>query len=283
MKSIIEYQDYRQYIQDFYNEQKEFYGLSWRIFAKRAGFISASYLLLICEGKTNLSEEGIEKVASALELAGFERTYFRSLVRFNQAKRATEKQKAFEELTEFGKKYKVRVLNEQMFSYFSSWLNPVLRELVPNITNPKPTEIKRRLFPKVSATEIRESLKFLEESGLLIKNPDGSYTQADKALSSGNREVVSLALRSLHKQMGTFAVAALDEVPITERNASELIIGITQKSYGRIVDELALFRKKIMAIVAEDEGMDRVYSLNLQLFPLTHRNNAPRKMKKDLK
>lgn len=276
MKSIVEYQDYRQYIQDFYKEQKNFYGLSWRIFAKRAGFVSASYLLLICEGKTNLSEDGIDKVAAALELAGFEKVYFRSLVHFNQAKHSDEKQKAFEEITEFGKKYKVRVLNEEMFSYFSSWLNPVLRELVPNITNPKPTEIKRRLYPKASASEIRNSLDFLVESGLLVRNPDGSYKQVDKTLSSGNKDVVSMALRSLHKQMGTFAVDALDNVPISERNVSELVLGLTQKAYNQIVEELAIFRKKVMAIAAADDDMDRVYGLNLQLFPLTHRNNAPR-------
>ena len=37
----------------------------------------------------------------------------------------------------------------------------------------------------------------------------------------------------------------------------------------KIVEELAEFRKKVVAIATEDDGMDRVYRLNLQLFPLT--------------
>ena len=61
MKSIVEYKDYRQYIQDYYDERKRSSAFTWREFAKLAGFASGSYLKLVCDGKTRLMEEGAKK------------------------------------------------------------------------------------------------------------------------------------------------------------------------------------------------------------------------------
>ena len=62
---------------------------------------------------------------------------------------------------------------------------------------------------------------------------------------------------------------AVDEIPPTERNITGLTLGLTGRAYQRIVTELDSFRRKIIAIATEEDGMDQVYRLNLQLFPLT--------------
>ena len=51
MKSITEYQDYRCYMQDYYDERKRVSSFSWREFARIAGFTSPTYLKLVCEKK----------------------------------------------------------------------------------------------------------------------------------------------------------------------------------------------------------------------------------------
>ena len=80
MKSVTEYEDYRIYMQDYYNEKKRLSSFSWREFARASGFTSPTYLKLVCEGKTRLSPQGAEKVGNAMELAGFELEYFKSMV-----------------------------------------------------------------------------------------------------------------------------------------------------------------------------------------------------------
>ena len=52
MKPITEYQDYRLYMQDYYDEKKRLSAFSWRDFSHAAGFSSPTYLKLVCEGKT---------------------------------------------------------------------------------------------------------------------------------------------------------------------------------------------------------------------------------------
>ena len=257
--------------------------MSWRLFAKQAGFASCSYLKLVCQGKANLSDDGIEQVLKAIGLVGYEQTYFRALVRFNQAKKLDERQEALREITEVAKVHQVKVLDEQMFTYFASWLNPVIRELAPNISKTLPSEIARRLVFDVDTSDVRKSLKFLVQSGLLVQNGDGSYSQAEKSISSGNKDVASAALRNFHRQIGTVALDTLDAVPVEERNFSNLILGVTKEAYQKILEEAAAFRRRVVAIATEDEGMDRVYSMNLQFFPLTHKNTSNPKRKKQHK
>ena len=61
MKPITEYRDYRRCMQDFYDERKRTNSFTWREFARLAGFTSPIYLKLVCEGKSSLSELGIER------------------------------------------------------------------------------------------------------------------------------------------------------------------------------------------------------------------------------
>ena len=76
MKPITQYNDYRQYMCDFYEERKRSSYFTWRKFASLAGFVSPTYLKLVCDGKTRLSKPGIAKVARAMGLEGFDYTYF---------------------------------------------------------------------------------------------------------------------------------------------------------------------------------------------------------------
>ena len=66
MKPITDYLDYRCYMQDFYDERKRISAFTWREFARLAGFVSPTYLKLVCEGKTRLKNDGVERTALAM-------------------------------------------------------------------------------------------------------------------------------------------------------------------------------------------------------------------------
>ena len=53
MRPITEYQDYREYMRDFYAERKRSSYFTWRKFASLAGFTSPAYLKLVSDGKTS--------------------------------------------------------------------------------------------------------------------------------------------------------------------------------------------------------------------------------------
>ena len=50
---------------------------------------------------------------------------------------------------------------------------------------------------------------------------------------------------------------------------SGVVLGLTQESYERVKKELLECRRRIIAIATESNKTQRVYRLNLQLFPLS--------------
>lgn len=267
MKPVTEYEDYRIYMQDYYNERKKLSSFSWREFTRASGFTSPTYLKLVCEGKTRLSPQGAEKVGMAMELAGFELEYFKSMVTYCHAKNDQERKNAYESMLELAANNKVKVVDGDAFKYFESWVHPVVRELAPVMSGATPGDIAKRCCQVVSAAEIRESLDFMVRIGLLKKIGD-SYVQVDKHLK-GLTSAVSVALRYMHQEMAHFAEEAIIRFTPSERNFTGLTMGISAEDYKKILQELDVCRKKVAQIALNSRGTERVYRLNLQLFPLT--------------
>ena len=268
MKAIIEYTDYRKFIQDYYDERKRDSAFTWREFAQSAGFASAIFLKYVCEGKKNLSISAASSVANAMGLAGFEKTYFVLMVTYAHAKGDEAKMAAFEKRCALARAHKVRVLGGEEFDYYKSWKNPLLRELAPHMPGARPSEMARVCKPKLSAAEVTETLEFLQDANLLRKDREGNYVQTDKSISMGSVDAVPLAAKDLQRQMGELAVKALD-LPLEERSMSGVVLGLTPDSYEKIKKELLECRRRIIAIATENSETQRVYRLNLQLFPIS--------------
>ena len=280
MKEIVEYTDYRKFIQDYYDERKRSSAFTWRDFARDAGFTSPVYLKYVCEGKKSLSVGAAGSVANAMGLAGFESTYFVLMVSYAHAKGDKAKRAAFEERCALAQAHKVRVLGNEEFDYFKSWKNPVLREIAPHMPGARPLEMAHACKQKISATEVSETLDFLMRAGLLKKDKDGNYVQTEKSISMGPVDAVPVAAREMQRQMGEFAVKAMD-LPLSERDMSGVTMGITHRAYEQIKKEIADFRRRIVAIASADDDTEQVYRLNLQLFPLSERLEKKREIEKE--
>ena len=269
MKPVMEYQNYRVYLRDFYTERKQRSGFTWRDFAKAAGYSSPVFLKLVCDGKTNLSDVGMERVANALGLVGADLRYFRALVNFNQEKNSAKKKEFFKELRAIAKENEMTLVGEDQYDYYESWINPALRELVPQVPGATPAQMADLLAFDTQSAEVKKALQLLQKVGLLKKGVGGRFEQAAKAITTGNIEVAGLSVREMHRQMGELAIRALDEVPVKERDISGLTLGVSEDAFYRISKEIEDFRRRVTSIVLQDSGESRVYRLNVQLFPLT--------------
>ncbi|WP_290766063.1 TIGR02147 family protein [Fibrobacter sp. UBA4297] len=272
MKDILEYTDYRQYIADYYADRKAKTAFSWQEFAKTAGFSSPVYLKYVSEGRFNLSAEAAVRTAQAMCLADYEREFFVEMVKFDHAKNDDEKRAAFSKMVSLAESRKAKIVDGESFRFFEDWKNPVLRELAPAMPGAKPLAMAHACRPEVSAAEVSESLSFLVKANLLQKDKDGNYAQTDKVVTTGPMEFTPLAVRGLHRQMGEFALDAIENVPQDERHFSGLTLGITREAYEKIVQRIAEFRKDIIAIATSETATDEVYRLNVQFFPMTKKS-----------
>lgn len=268
MKSVIEYEDYRSFMNDYYRWKKQTSAFSWRDFTKKGGFTSPNYMKLVCEGKSGLSKTGVERAADAMDLVGAEREYFRQLVKFGQAKKDADKKAAYTEMKEIASAHKVRVLEGESMSFYESWKFPVLRELAPMMPGAKPLDIARACGNAFSAEEVRNALAFLTRAKFLKKTADNVYEQVDRSLQM-SVAAMPVLVREMHKEMASFAKDAVEKYLVDERNFTGVTMGIDDEDYAEILKELEKCRKRIISIASAKKGGNRVYRLNMQLFPLT--------------
>ena len=272
MKDVLEYTSYRQYIADYYAEKKAKSAFTWQEFTRAAGFSSPVHLKYVSEGRLNLSDAAAERVAQAMHLVDFEQEYFCEMVKFDNAKTDAEKKAAFSKMLSIADAHKAKIIEGDSFRYFESWKNPVLRELAPAMPGAKPLALARACRPEITAAEVTESLSFLVKANLLQKDKDGNYVQTEKSVTTGPMKATPVAVRSLHRQMGEFALDAIEGVSQDERHFSGLTLGITRQAYEKIVQEIAECRKRIIAIAREDDATEEVYRLNMQFFPMTNKS-----------
>ena len=272
MKDVLEYTSYRQYIADYYADKKAKSAFTWQEFAKRAGFSSPVYLKYVSEGRFNLSENAVARVAAAMSLVDYEQEYFLEMVRFDHAKTDAEKKIFFNKMLAIAAAHKVKIIEADSYRFFEDWKNPVLRELAPAMPGAKPLALAHACRPKISAAEVSESLNFLLKANLLQKDENGNYVQTERSVTTGPLTATPVAVRALHHQMGEFALEAIEGVAQSERHFSGLTLGITRDAYEKIVQEIAECRKRIIAIARQDESTEEVYRLNMQFFPLTKKS-----------
>lgn len=269
MKPIVEYSDFRQYMRDYYDERKRRSVFSWREFSKIAGFTSSSYMKVVCDGKSKLSRIGVERTGQAMGLVGFEMDYFRAMVEYGQTETEEKKKAAYENMLAIARVHKIRVMEGELFEFYDSWHNPVVRELAPLMPGATPGEIAKMCNPEVSAADVQKSLNFLTRVGLLKREGRDAFVQAETSIA-GTPDATRLALRGMHRQMSKLATPAVD-LPVDERHFSGVTMGLSRRSYERIASLIDEFRRQVIAVAAEDKDIDQVYRLNLQLFPLSRK------------
>ena len=270
MESILKYQDYRRFLQDFYDWKKRTSAFSWRDYSKMAGFASPVFMKQVCEGKANLGKKATDKVADAFNFVGMERDYFFNMVTYAQAKTDEKRRYAYAEMQSIANANKVNLVGAEAYRYYDSWVHPVVRELAPAMPGAMPKEIANKCVNEVSAREIVDSIKFQVDSGFLKRVGDSTYAQTDK-LIAGDTQSISLAVRSMNRQMASFAVDAIDRFSAEERFISGITMGVSNDAYGKIVEVLRKCREQVQNIILKDDKVEQVLRLNLQLFPLTQK------------
>jgi uncharacterized protein (TIGR02147 family) len=87
MAEVFEYTDYREYLNDYYVEQKsQKTHFSYKYLANKAGFKNKGFVYNLMNGSKKISKSSIFKLSKALNHTRQEAEYFENLIAFNQAK-----------------------------------------------------------------------------------------------------------------------------------------------------------------------------------------------------
>jgi uncharacterized protein (TIGR02147 family) len=270
MQRIEFYDDFKKFLEDYYSEQKKrFRYFSYRYFCKKAGLKSPSHFLEIIAGKRKLTAKMLDSFIKGMSLGESDARYFATLVSFNQSKTSSEKQHHLALLRGLKRKIKQALVSTDQFEYYSKWYNVVIRELACIMDWKDNYELlAKSIVPPVRKSEAKESVEFLVTAGFIEKHNDGRYHQREPAITSGP-EVCSLGIRTFNAFMAEQAKRAIEEFPPSERDIQTLTIGISTDGYRLIKQEMQDFLSRVIRIVDDDKTVERVYNVNVHLFPMS--------------
>ncbi len=272
MKRIEQYDDYREFLHDWFEDRKKrFRFFSNRYFCQKAGIKSPSLFKEVVKGARNLTDQTIAKFIKGLGLTDSDAAFFKILVHLNQAQDPKERDIYTSELRKFRDKVMKEVIPAEHYEYYSRWYNPVLRELACIIDWRDDYEKLASLVnPPVKVKEVKESIAMLLRLGFIVKDEQGRYRQSAPSISSGNH-IHAAGIRSLNRDFADMASGAIEKYSPAQRHISSMTIGLSADAYRRLGQEIEEFRDRVRRIVFEDNRSDRVYTLNLHLFPLTEK------------
>lgn len=266
--NIYNYLDYRQFLKNYYlHLKKQDKKFSQRYFALKLGVKSSGFLSEIFNGKRNLSQTNILQWFKVIGFDKDESNYFECLVHFNQTRSFSEKDYWLKKMMEC-KRVNMKLINKDVYEYFSKWYYTAIREMLFFNKDPDSKKIAARLNPTIKADEVKAAFALLERLKMIEKTSDNSYIQKDPIISTGN-QVNSVEVANFQIQTIELAKKAVETVPSDKRDISTLTISISDAGFKKIAEVLQKTRKEILKVAQNDSNEDRVYQVNIQLFPLT--------------
>ncbi len=276
------YMDYRKYLLDYYlfkreQTKKQLRPYSYSIFAAAANIKSPNYLKMIIEGKRNLSEEMIGKFARALALNKQQGEEFRLLVMFNQSADPAERNLLLKQLSEYRVHYKLKTgeIDRKSFEKLPSWVAWVLYAMVDQDgVSFKTEDLRSLLRGKVKPDEIQAAMKSLLDAGEVVLDETTGLLKKTRTLSESPEEIPVALIRKLQAQLMLLGLESLYQDPPQDREFGTITLALTKDEFEDIRFKLRQLRKQIHkdnSIKRMTTRGERVYQLNLQLFPVTNR------------
>lgn len=274
MKSIYNYYDYRLFLKDFYQEKKEELPyFSYRYISHKVK-MDSSYVIKVMQGQLHISPKKIEAFIALCNLNQRESTYFETLVYFNRAKTDREKKLYFEKLLNYYRSSQKKIEKKQ-YHFFQKWYYSATWSLLNFYSfNGNYSELAQMHAPAISVKEAKESITLLIDLGLVEKNLDGKYKVTDQNITTGG-EWNSFAITQYQKEMIQKAGESLERFPKKIRNISTLTMNVPDDMLNIVEDFTGNFRKSLIQLANSCQDTDkdnRVFQLNIQLFPLSERN-----------
>ncbi len=266
---IFEYTDYRFFLKDYYSYQKKSNRrFSYRSFAAQSG-VAPSLLKDVVSGRRQLTLKVVEKYSHAMHLTEREREYFRTLVKFVNAKSNQDKNEAFSAMMQLRRRTHLTFLDEKQYEFFSNWYYSAIRELISLQEFREDYDwIAKAIAPPVTASQAKKAVEVLLHLNLVRRNASGKLELCNTVVSS-RADMNSLLLRNFHHVMIQLGQEALERYEPWDREVSSLTLGVSNSCFENIKQRIRGFKEEILNMVVEDKSDSQtVCQLNFQLFPL---------------
>jgi uncharacterized protein (TIGR02147 family) len=268
MESVKNYWEYRDYLRDFYAERKN--ENQWYSLRYMGGKVSVdpSHLVKIFQRERHIGNALIDVFIDHCRLSGSDADYFANLVRFNKAKSDRDCRMYYERLLAL-KGPGARTLEKSQYEFYTKWYHSAILTLLDFYPfSGDYAALAAKVSPPISEAKARKSIDLLRRLGLIGKTEDGTFRLTDKIITTGDHGH-AIAVKAFQEETMRMAIEALHRHPAEKRNISTVTITISEKKLDQINEIIGQFRQSLLRLARDEKEPDKVYQLNVQLFPLT--------------
>jgi len=271
MTNLFEHQNYREYLREYYNEQKSTRkSFSYRLFSEKAGIAAPSFLFHVIEGKRNLTKATTVKISTAIGHDRDEAEFFENLVFFNQAQTITEKTHYYSRLVEIRKPIDIDIIPKDRYEYYCTWYHSVIREVVIFFDfRDDYDKLGAFLVPAIRGTEARKSIQLLERLGFIERDAQGLYHQTQNLINVKVGTSEAFIIEKFQMEMLEVALKAYTNVPVKNRMTTSTTFSISAETFDLFKLRLREMQYQLMEIARLDDNPKTAYQLSLNLFPVS--------------
>ena len=274
MPEVLEYLEYREFLRDWFVETKKDNPFtSYRYLGQKTG-VDPAWLVRVFQKEGHLNEGTLPVFIRLCGLDDRRAEYFKTLYRFNKTKAKQALSELYYRLMEL-RSLETRVLSTPELSYFGSWACAALRALI-GITKDTSdlNKLASNLNPAISQDEARTALGVMKQLGLVVPDGNGGWNITDQIISTGG-EVKSTAVRDFHRRTMELALESLDRHKPDDRDISSVVFTADESDLPEIRHKIEEFRRGLLQFARKSERADRVYALNIAMFPLSNKVDDP--------
>lgn len=269
MKEIFEYLDYRAFLSDFFAEQtRQKTHFSYRYASQRVG-MDASNIHKIIQGKRHITDSTYDGFVRLLNLSGSREKFFRLMIQFGKSRATKKRKEYFQQMLSFNKITANTVASSQ-YEFYQKWYNTAVLALlhVFPLKEGDWDSFAKMLQPAITPEQVEEAINLLLRLNFIVKTANNGFKHTGTIITTGE-QWFNIAVDTFQKETLELALRSLKEDPIKDRYVSTLTITLSDESYTKMKEVTAQYRKDVLKIVQECDDSNRVYQLNLQLFPLS--------------
>jgi uncharacterized protein (TIGR02147 family) len=271
---VFTYHDYRQYLNElfaFLKSERKGFNVAH---LSRASQVSKGYLSMVLNGKTEMTQNVLERVLPHLKLLPKEENCLRLLCAFVWSRTPEDRIRILEQLQKLRNYRQVNPKEAEVYQYLTHWYYVAIREMAAlKEFRLEAAWIQKRLWEPVPLSDIEKALDFLIRHGFIEVQPDGSILPPEKRLDCLD-QIHRAALLQFYRQIFGLAINTVEKVHPDQKKIEGFTVAISQKKFSEIRKLLDETIDKISQMSESELNREEVFQITLMGFPITKSGGA---------
>ncbi len=267
---IFNFQSYPEFLRTWMKYKKSAGSkYSKRMIARRLN-CDPSFFGKILSGKKMISPKLQERFSELLQLNKKEKEYFELLVQFEKSSSIPEKKFYLDRIARI-RRTQVKLIDPDKYEFYSKWYYSAVLQLLDCLEFRDDYDyLARCVVPAIKPGEAKKAIEVLEQLELIRKNSEGFYEKTEAVISTGEGWK-GVAIKSYQAETLDLARDALNKKWEAPKRFSTLTLSINEEIIQELLEKFKGLEMECLDSAKMCEKPDRVYQLNLQVFPVGHK------------